>query len=290
MRNILSIDLESWVHFYSDALGDRAGLADSAGRKAADSGYIREAAEYILDALDRYGRTATFFVVVEIQRWYPGLIDAIKRRGHEIGYHSDTHDILKQPGELAKNLKRSAAFLKKYRPKGYRAPMIVLFREDYPDLKKAGFTYSSSTYYRHGEYDMDGITEIPVATAVWSGGKDGIAQMPQSLTLLSLFRKLPFGSGLFLAIFRGLSSLFIRRRNRRGNPAVLFFHPWQLFRHPKIHSASFRLRAFFRNPLVLPYTFSAAKTFEKLLRRHEFVSFAEYFKGRKGSGRTPRKT
>ncbi len=45
----------------------------------------------ILDALDRHGARATFFLVGERARARPGLVREIRRRGHGIGNHSQTH-------------------------------------------------------------------------------------------------------------------------------------------------------------------------------------------------------
>ena len=45
----------------------------------------------ILDSLDRHGARATFFLVGERAQAHPGLVAEIRRRGHEVGNHSQTH-------------------------------------------------------------------------------------------------------------------------------------------------------------------------------------------------------
>ena len=45
----------------------------------------------ILDALDRHGARATFFLVGERARARPALVAEIRRRGHAIGNHTHTH-------------------------------------------------------------------------------------------------------------------------------------------------------------------------------------------------------
>ncbi len=45
----------------------------------------------ILDALDRHGASATFFVVGERARQRPEVVAEIRRRGHGIGNHTRTH-------------------------------------------------------------------------------------------------------------------------------------------------------------------------------------------------------
>jgi len=41
----------------------------------------------VLDMLDEYEVTATFFVVADVVDHYPGLVESIVDRGHEIGCH-----------------------------------------------------------------------------------------------------------------------------------------------------------------------------------------------------------
>jgi peptidoglycan/xylan/chitin deacetylase (PgdA/CDA1 family) len=45
----------------------------------------------VLDMLDEYEVTATFFVVADVVEHYPGLVESIVDRGHEIGCHGLHH-------------------------------------------------------------------------------------------------------------------------------------------------------------------------------------------------------
>ena len=56
-----------------------------------DDGPIPEETPWVLDTLDRYGVKATFFMVGDNVRRYPGLFEDIKRRGHSYGNHSMHH-------------------------------------------------------------------------------------------------------------------------------------------------------------------------------------------------------
>ena len=56
-----------------------------------DDGPIPEETPCVLDTLDRYGVKATFFMVGDNVRRYPGLFEDIKRRGHSYGNHSMHH-------------------------------------------------------------------------------------------------------------------------------------------------------------------------------------------------------
>ena len=45
----------------------------------------------MLDLLDEYDIKATFFVVADVVDNYPGLVESIVERGHEIGCHGLHH-------------------------------------------------------------------------------------------------------------------------------------------------------------------------------------------------------
>lgn len=56
-----------------------------------DDGPIPEATPHILDILQHYNVPATFFMVGDNARKYPGLVEEVRRRGHDIGNHTMHH-------------------------------------------------------------------------------------------------------------------------------------------------------------------------------------------------------
>lgn len=56
-----------------------------------DDGPIPEVTPWVLDTLDHYGVKATFFMVGDNVRRYPGLIEEVRRRGHTVGNHTMHH-------------------------------------------------------------------------------------------------------------------------------------------------------------------------------------------------------
>ena len=280
MNNILSIDLESWVYIYDYALREQRFASNPSGLKKADDNYVPDATRYILDLLDTYNQKATFFVLGELYDWYPDTIEAIEERGHEIGYHSHTHRLIFNTEILEEELEKSRNFLKRFNPTGFRAPQLFITSDSIAALKKYGFKYSSSSYSDYKISNIDGIDEIPVSTFRYRGSCHNSRQFPQSLTLRMLSTQIPFGSGLFIPLLGSGISYFIDSLNRKDTPAVLFFHPWQLFRHKQTTGLGFKLKTLFRNPLCLPYTFGIEKTIVSLLHRHSFLSFRKYFEGK----------
>jgi peptidoglycan/xylan/chitin deacetylase (PgdA/CDA1 family) len=276
MKNIFSIDLESWVHFYRE-INVINKLEESSERKRVDNGYIKSAVNYILKVFERHNVKATFFILGEIFDWYPEAIDKIQKAGHEIGYHTHDHKILLKSEILEQQLEKSKAFINRYKPKGFRAPCIYLKRDSLRILKDLGFDYSSSTYGSFSNrVNIEGIEEIPVSSFQYVRRYKKPVQMPRHMTLIMLFKEIPFGSGLFFAIFKSKISNFIRILERRNEPAVLFVHPWQVYKLKEINYVTLKLKTLFKNPLAFPYTIGIDNAFEKVLSQHEFISFKEF--------------
>lgn len=56
-----------------------------------DDGLVPQATPWVLDTLDRFDIKATFFMVGDNARRYPGLVDEVRRRGHRLGNHTMHH-------------------------------------------------------------------------------------------------------------------------------------------------------------------------------------------------------
>jgi len=89
----------------------------------------------VLELLDRHNATASFFLIGQRVRRFPGLAREIAERGHTIGNHTETHPSLTflPPGRIEQELERCddailAATGKKTRwmrpPFGYRSPLL----------------------------------------------------------------------------------------------------------------------------------------------------------------------
>lgn len=238
MINYLSIDFESWV--YPD-LPEFERLS-SRQKKELDDGYVVHSAKEILAILKKHGTKLTFFVLGQLYDWYPEVIEKIAREGHEIAYHTHSHDILKTKKDLIHSLKKSNKFLKKFKPRGFRAPLFSVKEEYFSVLRDYGFEYDSSVYDAYLSRGLvNGLLELPVSR---------------------LFR-LPVGSGVCIAALRKRINYFYRRINQGGSPFVAFVHNWQIVKPRK---ASFPNRHYLiKRPYYLPYTFEICETFENLL-------------------------
>lgn len=247
MTNYLSIDFESWAY---PNLPEFKNLG-SGERKRLDGGYVKDSAEKILAILKKYKTKMTFFVLGQLYEWYPETIEDIAKDGHEIAYHTYAHDICDSKKTLVKSLENSKKFLRKFKPKGFRAPNIIMKKEFFPTLNQYGFQYDSSTYGSYSAInDFGNLREIPV----------------------SKFCGLPVGSGYFMALCRNNIGHIYRRINQKGNPVIAFIHNWQIL-NPK--NATFPNKKYLlRHPYYLPYTFEICGTFEYLLKNFSFAPMA----------------
>lgn len=279
MQNVLSIDLESWVHFFTDATGVNNG-GTSLRRKRSDNGYLISVIDYILDILKRHDINATFFVLGEIFEWYPDLIFRIRNAGHEIGYHTHDHQRLINRAVLQDQLNKSKEFIDTFKPKGFRAPQIYLTRDSVALLKDSGFEYSSSTY---GEYSrraiIDGLDEIPVSSYRYRGCSTTPLSLPRHLNFKILLHEIPFGSGLFFSLLQGKISYMFKKIEAKGDPIIMFVHPWQILQTAEIRHMSFKLKLAYKNFLAYPYTMSIKDSFETIVSKHKFSSFEELRNG-----------
>ncbi len=126
----------------------------------------------ILDLLDAYAVTASFFVPGFVVETHEALMQDIVRRGHEVGHHGYMHE---PPGDLkpdeeAAVLDRGSAIIQRVtgrKPRGYRSPRWELSESSLGLLAERGFLYDSSLMGDDAPYVVDAgggkkLVEVPV--------------------------------------------------------------------------------------------------------------------------------
>lgn len=257
-KNAFSVDLESFIH---RQLNPKL-------RIKKDENKTIEEIKSLLNLFDLYKTKITFFIVGEIFEWYPDLIKEIKVRGHEIGYHSHRHIILKDKNTLKEELALSKKFFVKYRPIGFRAPRMFLKKEYLSILKDFGFQYDSSAYGNCLE-TINTVKEIPVS--IWDYPWISLSSnVYGGLTAKIFLRGIPFGSGFLVNTFGKMTQHFINFVNRQGRPAILFVHPWQFYDYEidLPQEKSFINKFFLRRKIN--------QTIEFLFSRNKFVPLREF--------------
>ncbi|KIL39033.1 polysaccharide deacetylase [Gordoniibacillus kamchatkensis] len=166
---MITVNLDAeffWLSLAPDSINRPKTL--SMGQYGMDRGLDR-----MLDAFDRFGVKATFFVPGRTAEAYPEKVREVARRGHEIAHHGYAHEhFAKLPAEEQREaIERGIRALEDVcgvRPAGFRAPEGELTRETLRLLRDFGFEYSSSMFGDDRPYmtQIDGqltdLVEIPI--------------------------------------------------------------------------------------------------------------------------------
>jgi len=235
MVNALSVDVEDWyqVHSFRDSI-------TSADWDSCPSRIVNNT-ERVLDLFDEYRVRGTFFVLGYVAHRYPELVMEIARRGHEVSTHGYMHVAIPEQKreEFVEDLRKSVTLLQKITKKrvlGYRAPSWSLTKGNWEMVVNAlinnELMYDSSIYpirLRYGIHD---------ACRFASEVRDGFYEIPLS-TMRIFNNNVPIGGGFFLrATPYGFTRWCIRRLNRAGARAVVYFHTWEIDRQtPRIHAS-----------------------------------------------------
>jgi polysaccharide deacetylase family protein (PEP-CTERM system associated) len=214
----------------------------------------------ILDLFDRYTVKGTFFVLGWVAERDPDLIRQIRSRGHEIACHGYGHQLIYRIGPEAfrRDVRRSKSVIEEITGEvvcGYRAPSYSITSASLWALDiliEEGFTYDSSIFPIM--HDIYGIPDAPRFPHNIQRSCGSIREFPISTVQVKGGRRswrFPVGGGGYLRLLP--ASLFCRafnRINRREEqPAVLYFHPWEIDPdQPRISSG---LRSHFRHYLNL---------------------------------------
>lgn len=271
--HILTIDFESWI--FSKKIR-KLNLINEELKKL-DDGYTLFVLNYMLLTLRRHNQKITFFITSKIEDLYPGTIERIQNEGHEVGWHTHTHERVDNKRALIHQLQLAKKYIKKYNLCGFQAPEIVFFREGYKILKEFGFTYSSSIYGNSSHiYQFDGVFEIPVSTSNNNyAPKTNEIKFPSNLSFSNMLSYgIPYGSGFFFGILgKDYYSKKLLEASEKQVHCNLFLHDWQLV---KPTSQEYKKDvSFFWNPLFLPYKIPVANLFEYLLAHFTFKPMGE---------------
>jgi polysaccharide deacetylase family protein (PEP-CTERM system associated) len=227
--NALSIDLEDWYQ-----VSDFNCIIKLSEWSSYES-RLRQNAEKILQLLDRQHVRATFFVLTWNAEKEPGLVKEIHAAGHEIGSHGHGHQLIyqQQVSEFEEDVKRSVHLLENLtgeKVRGYRAPSFSITTRSLWALEilmRQGLEYDSSIFpISRSLYGIPLAERFPHVIRQHAGRQ--LIEFPISTIRLGKWN-VPFSGGAYLralpvtAIAAGL-----RRINKLGQPAIVYFHPWEL--------------------------------------------------------------
>ena len=220
MSNLLSFDVEDWFH----------GLDIAPARWDEFAPRLTVGMEVILDLLARHGTHATFFVLGVVAQENPALVRQIVDAGHEVATHGWDHTPLycQSPEDFRADLHAALVALRGVTGApvlGHRAAFFSLTAATLwapAILAEAGIAYDSSIFpvhnYRYG---------VPAAPRFPYRLLPSLVEYPISTLRLGGLN-VPFSGG-FYARFWPYAFLRwgVRMLNRQGQPAIVYFHPWE---------------------------------------------------------------
>jgi polysaccharide deacetylase family protein (PEP-CTERM system associated) len=262
--NGMSVDVEDWFQVGAfEQVIDRADWDRLGSRVEANT-------DAVLALFAAADVRATFFTLGWVAHRFPALIRRIAAADHEVASHGWDHRrvFTLTPAGFRDDLARARAALEDAagtRVTGYRAPSFSIDARTpwaHAILAEEGYRYSSSVApLAHDHYGWreapryafrpiadSGLVEVPVTVAEFAG------------------RRLATGGGFFRLLPGALADAAVRQVNRAGEPAMFYFHPWEIDPgQPRVAGAPLRSR-------LRHYTRLGAMEgkLARLLRRHRW--------------------
>lgn len=220
----LTIDLEDWHQLFHQRL---------TGEVIRPTLAVVNATHRLLDLLDEADIRATFFVLGNIADTYPELVREVARRGHEIGSHTYSHELIYRMEPLAfkMDMERSIQQLQDLTGQpvlGFRAPEFSvghLRHWCFEVLAELGFRYDSSVFpLRGARYGIPEAPRRPFAIETPSGT---LYEYPLATWPVGRLR-LPIAGGSYFRLLPGqLISRALTELDAEECTAVLYFHPYE---------------------------------------------------------------
>jgi polysaccharide deacetylase family protein (PEP-CTERM system associated) len=241
MRHALSVDIEEWFQVGAFERVIDAGSWDTLESR------VEYNTDAVLDLFAESGVKATFFTLGWVAQRHPALIRRIVASGHELASHGWAHQrvFTMQAEQFRADIDRARRTLEDaggVRVTGYRAPSFSIDTRTpwaHPILAEEGYAYSSSVApLRHDHYGWPeaprfafrpvagaALVEVPVTVAEFGG------------------RRVATGGGFFRLFPAALTNHAVRQVSAEGQPAVFYFHPWEIDTgQPRITAAPLKSR------------------------------------------------
>ena len=239
--NGLSVDVEDW--FQVGAFERVIARADWDALEPR----VERNTDAVLRLFEAAGVKATFFTLGWVAHRHPALIRRIIAGGHELASHGWDHRrvFTMTPGEFKADLAQARAALQEgsgVAVTGYRAPSFSIDARTpwaHAVLAEQGYRYSSSVaplaHDHYGWPDAPRFAFRPFDDAA-------LVELPVTVAQLGS-KRLATGGGFFRLLPAALTDFAVRQVNGAGEPAVFYFHPWEIDpRQPRVANAPLRSR------------------------------------------------
>ena len=241
MLNGLSVDVEDWFQ-----VGAFETVIDKADWPRLESRVERNT-DAVLALFAESGAHATFFTLGWVAERCPALIRRIVAAGHEVASHGWDHQrvFTMDAARFAADLTRARAAIEDaggVAITGYRAPSFSIDARTpwaHAVLAEAGYAYSSSVaplaHDHYGWREAPRYAFRPLADAA-------LIELPVTVAELA-GRRMATGGGFFRLFPAALTDFAVRQVNRVGEPAMFYFHPWEIDpEQPRVANAPLKSR------------------------------------------------
>lgn len=190
----------------------------------------------ILEFLDEFQTRGTFFVLGCVAEKEAKLVRRIHERGHEVASHGYSHRRIytQEPSQFREETRRSKRILEDiigapvigYRAASYSITNESLWAVDV--LAEEGFQYDSSIFpIRHDLYGIPNHERFFHSLRTEQGRM--IAELPLSTVRFGGLN-LPVAGGGYLRLYPYIFTHHAIRflNEKEGQPAVVYFHPWEI--------------------------------------------------------------
>lgn len=233
MDNALTVDVEDYFHVTAFEKSIRR------SEWASHVPRVDRNTRRILDLLAAHRVQGTFFILGWVAERMPKLVRDIHERGHEVACHGYGHERIYSigPENFRRDIRRSRQLLEDIcgcKISGYRAPSFSITERSLWALDiliEEGFSYDSSIFpIYHDIYGIRGVDKYPHEIRRPSGVIKEFPMSTYAIGSRGLNYKVPVSGGGYLRLF---PLWFIKRAIGRINtgdrqPAVVYFHPWEI--------------------------------------------------------------
>lgn len=265
MIRVLTFDIEEWFH------------CDHVSKNVDWERYevrVLKSTDKILNSLNRHNQKATFFCLGWVARKHPRLVKMISDAGHEIGCHSDKHELLTRLNIDEFRIDTADALkciedITGEKVKIYRAPAFSITRANlwvFEVLMENNIEVDCSIFpakHDYGGFESFG-SSLPVNILV-----NGSLMKEFPINTISFLGKpFVFSGGGF---FRFFPYWFIRYQMLKNDYVITYFHPRDFDPDLPAMNQLPKMRKF-KSYYGLEKSFSK---FEKLLSEFSFITVGD---------------
>jgi len=242
----VTVDIEDWYHIPSVCGSPFSIYKDTDEFLSSWSeryDYLSEPTYKILEIFKENGIRATFFIVSDVIRKYPGLVSAIADAGHELACHGLDHSCVLDPRTKAPLMTKDEFEKRTLKAKreiedvygkeviGYRAPNALISGWMIDSLEDMGFRYDSSvslnSLYNKTDSSLKGVGRTPyypIRGGLDKGSEErSIIEFPFSY--LDVGVKIPSSGGPFLRFLGSRVVYSGLMQNLKEGDAIFYTHP-----------------------------------------------------------------